>query len=119
MFIPEKRKLGHGSDRNARYFQILTLLFERRDNAAASKKSDMTSVEIARAIGCAPSQHVRDILADMLYKGWLVKTIENRKNGINVIHYSCAWEVEYSPEWKEAFNAWYETMQMPLEEMVS
>jgi len=114
MFTPEKRKLGHGSDRAARYFQILTLLYERRDNAAVSQKSDMTSVEIAHAIGCAPSQHVRNILADMLYRGWLLKRVENRKNGIDVIHYSCAWEVEYSADWQAAFLAWYETMQLPL-----
>lgn len=115
MFKPEKRKLGHGSDRTARYFQILTLLYERRDNAAVDQNSDMTSVEIARAIGLASSQHVRNILADMLYRGWLLKRVENRANGIDVIHYSCAWEVEYSAEWREAFIAWYETFQERME----
>lgn len=111
MFKPEKRELGHGSDRRARYFQILTLLYEARLASSDPSGKSMTSVEIAHAIGMSPSQHVRNILSDMVYNEWLTIWKEYRKNGVTVVHYHTAPGVEYSETWHEAFIEWYDNFQ--------
>jgi hypothetical protein len=111
MFRPDKRRMGHGSERTDRYFQILTVLYEQKIGIDESAEVALTMQQIARKIGLAPSQHVREMLYTMYNEGWVSAETVTRKNGMIVVYWSHRDGIEFGERWQEKFTWWYETMQ--------
>lgn len=119
MFKPTKRKMGHGADRKARQFQILTVLYERSAEVSAVEEAGLTMSKIAKKIGLVPSDHVRKILIEMLEAGWINARAMTQKNGINKVIWTWRDGTEWSEEWSSAFCAWYSEMQLPIPGLAS
>ena len=116
MFKPDKRKEGNGSKREGRMFQILTILYDQREWHKLSDPDEiwLTSTQIAHQMGLDPSWYVRDMLQEMHANNWITGTVEEKKNGAVAYIWSIAVGVEKSERWRDAFSAWYETMQEEL-----
>lgn len=113
MYVPDKRKEGHGASRVGRQFQILTLLQER--SFADSSNQWMSSTAIARAIGLAPSLHVRGMLYDLWEQGCIEFRSDTTACGINKGMWrfkESAYDVE---QWWQAWQAWQPQGQMTLQ----
>lgn len=116
MFVPDKRKEGNGAKREGRMFQVLTVLYEQKVNAQsrADETLALTSTQIARAIGLAPSWYVRDLLQEMASAGWITGEIHDKENGAAAFVWWIADRVEFSDRWGAAFLAWYPEIQQSL-----
>lgn len=116
MFVPDKRKEGNGAKREGRMFQILTVLYEKKFvlSDAGDFQEGMSSTQIARAIGLAPSWYVRDLLQEMASSGWITGDIRDKQNGASAFVWWIADRVEFSERWGAAFLAWYPEIQQAL-----
>lgn len=116
MFIPDKRKEGNGAKREGRMFQIMTVLYEDKFQSKEDRDSvgGLTSTQIARQIGLAPSWYVRDLLQEMLSVGWITGEIRDKANGASAFVWWIAEYAEFSDKWREAFKVWYPEIQQPL-----
>jgi len=112
MFVPDKRRLGHGSDRAGRLFQILTLLQE--STTSSTPERWWTSFEIAHAIGMKPSQYQRQMLYELASEGCLEYRLFNRPCGIGRYEYRFCPDAFHLERWREAWQAWQPQVQMTL-----
>jgi hypothetical protein len=113
MFVPDKREAGRGCNRAGRLFQILTMLQDR--SFAAQDGQWLTSTEVARAMGLAPSLHVRLMLYELWEEGAIEFKSEARKCGINAGKWRFKEDAFHIARWRDAWTAWNPQVQMPLE----
>lgn len=116
MFVPDKRKEGNGARREGRMFQILTVLYEKKfmQREPGDFQDGMSSTQIAREIGLAPSWYVRDLLQEMAAAGWITGEIHDKQNGASAFVWWITEYVEFTEKWRGAFKAWYPEIQQSL-----
>lgn len=103
MYQPQKRQ-GNGVDRVGRKFQILTLLFDGFDPSEGYRDDAYKSCyQIARSIGLAPSQHVRDILEELIEENVVVWKVVPHTSKMSKVLYAISpearWTKTYLPLW--------------------
>lgn len=101
MFTPTKRQAGQGADRIARQFQILTVLYEKRyeSDGTCDEERGLTLGQIAKAIGCARSPHLRSLMETMYLGGSVLMRSYPYRPNVNkhiwLISDNARWQAPY------------------------
>lgn len=114
-YKPVSRVGGWGSARPQRLFQILSILWDKRETEIneplyppEDRNLEMTTGQIARACGLKPSPHFREMLDELYGQGFLLVRAEDWRKNMQVFYWRIDVNTRWSEQWKAAFDAYLE-----------